>query len=78
MANGTIDKWKVRLVGNGDIQKPRDYNDISSTVIDSASIRLALGIAAKHDLEFAVLDIPTAFLGCPLHETLYIPLSECE
>jgi hypothetical protein len=78
MANGTIDKWKVRLVGRGDLQKPGDYNDITSPVIDSASIRLPLGLAAKHDLEIAVLDIPTAFLGCPLHETLYMRLPEAE
>jgi len=78
MANGTIDKWKVRLVGRGDLQKPGDNNDITSLVIDSASIRLALGLAAKHNLEIAVLDIPTAFLGCPLHETLYMRLPEGE
>jgi hypothetical protein len=66
MANGTIDKWKVRLVGRGNLQKPADYNDITSPVIDSTSIRLALGLAAKHDLEIAILDIPTAFLGCRL------------
>jgi len=70
IANGTIDKWKVRLVGRGDLQKPGDYHDITSPVIDSASIRLALGHAAKHNLEIAVLDIPTAFLHCPLQETL--------
>jgi len=29
MANGTIDKWKVRLVGRCDLQKPGDYNDIT-------------------------------------------------
>jgi hypothetical protein len=78
MANGTIDKWNVRLVGHGDLQKPGHYNDITSPVIDSASIRLALGLAAKHDLEIAVLDIPTAFLRCPLHETLYMRLPEGE
>jgi len=78
MANGTIDKWKVRLVGHGDLQKPGNYNDITSPVIDSASIRLALSLAAKHDLEIAVLGIPTAFLSCPLHETLYMRLPEDE
>jgi len=76
MANGTIDKWIVRLVGRGDHQKPGDYNDITSPVIDSASIRLTLGLAAKHDLEIAVLDILTALFGCPLHETLYMRLPE--
>jgi len=78
LANGKIDKWKVRLVSRGDQQKPGDYNDITSPVIDSASIRLALGLAAKHDLEIAVLDIPTAFLGCPLYETLYMRLPDGE
>jgi hypothetical protein len=76
MANGTIDKWKVRLVGHGDLQKPGDYNDIPSPVIESASIRLALGLAANHNLEIAFLKILTAFLGCPLHDTLYMRLPE--
>jgi len=78
MANGTIDKWKVRLVGSGDLQKPGDYYDITSPVIDSASIRHSLGLAVSHDLEIAVLDIPTAFLTCPLHETLCMRLPEGE
>jgi len=41
-------------------------------------IRLALGLAAKNDLEITILDIPTSFLGCPLHENLYMPLPEGE
>jgi len=61
-----------------DLQKPGDNNDITSPVIDSAWIRLALSLAAKHDQEIAVLDIPTAFLGCPLHETLYMRFPEGE
>jgi len=78
MADGTIHKWKVRLVGRGDLQKPGDDTDITSPVIDLPSIQLALGLGAKHNLEIAVLDIPTAFLGCPLHETLsmYLPDGE--
>ena len=78
LPNRLIDKWKVRLVGRGDQQKPGDYNDITSPVVDSTSIRLALGLAAKHDLEIAVLDIPTAFLRCPLHETIYMRLPDGE
>jgi hypothetical protein len=78
VANGTIDKWKVRLVGHGDLQKPGNNNHITSPVIYSTSTRHALGLAAKHDLEIAILDIPTAFLGYPLHETLYMRLPEGE
>jgi len=71
MASGTIDKWKVQLVSRGDLQKPGDCKDITSPVIDLASIRLALGLAPNHNLEIAVLDTPTACLGCNLHGTLY-------
>jgi len=78
MANGTIDKWKVRLGGRGDLQMPGHYIDIASPVIDLASIRPALSCAAKHQLEIAVFHIPTAFLGCPLHETLYMCLPDGE
>jgi len=76
MANGTIDKWKVRLVGRGNLQRPGDYNDFTSLVIDLALIRLDLGLAAKHNVEIAILGIPTVFLGCPLHETLDMRLPQ--
>jgi hypothetical protein len=78
MANEAIDKWKVRLVGRGDLQQPSDNNDITSPMFDSASIRLAFSLADKHDLAIIVLDILTAFLGFPLHETLYMRLPEGE
>jgi len=71
-ANGQIDKWKVRLVCRGDLQKPGYYNQITSPVIDSASIRLALRLAAGYDLDIAILDIPMAFFHCPLHEILHM------
>jgi hypothetical protein len=50
LAKVQTEKWKVRLVGRGDQQKPGDYNNITSPVIDSVSVRLALGLAAKHDV----------------------------
>jgi len=78
MGNGIIEKWKVRLLSRGNLQKPGDYNDITSAVIDMVLIRLALGLPAKHDVEFTIPDIPTAFLGIPLHENLFLPLPEGE
>jgi len=76
MANGTIYKRKVRHVGCGDLQKPGDYNDITFPVNVSASIPLALGRAAKHHVDIAILYILTAILGRPLHETLYMRLPD--
>jgi hypothetical protein len=75
-ANGQTEKWKVRLVGHGDQQMPGDYNDFTSPVIDSASVRLALRLAAKQNLEITILAIQTAFLGCRLQETLYMCLPD--
>jgi len=36
LADVQTEKLKVRLDGCGDLQKPGDYNDITSPVIDSA------------------------------------------
>jgi hypothetical protein len=35
-----------------------------------------LGIATRHDLDIMILDIPMAFLGHPLEETIYMHLFE--
>ena len=74
VAHGTIDKWKVRHVGRGYLQKSRHSNVITTPVIDSASIWLPFGPAATHTLEITVLDNLTAILGGPLDETLYMCL----
>jgi len=37
-ANERIDKWKICLVCRGDLQKPGDYPNITSPVIDSVSM----------------------------------------
>ena len=71
---GAIDKYKARLVARGFSQDPDDYGEISSPVIDAAAVRYTLGFAAINDLEIAVLDVPTAYLGATLHEEVYIQL----
>lgn len=76
-ADGTTDKWKARLVGRGDRQvEGRNYGDIMSPVVDSTSICLVLGLAARHNHEIITLDAATAFPGCPLEETLYMTLPQ--
>jgi transposase InsO family protein len=78
-ATGEIDKYKARLIAQGFTQKEGldfDANAISSPVVDSSTIRLCLGLAAQHNLQIAILDCPTAFLGSTLHETIYLRLPE--
>jgi hypothetical protein len=78
-ATGEIDKYKARLIAQGFTQKEGqdfDGNAISSPVVDASTIRLCLGLAAQHNLQVAILDCPTAFLGSTLHETIYLRLPE--
>ena len=46
--------------------------------MDASIIRLALGLAVQRAMHMAILDVPTAFLGSKLHETIYMGLSECD
>ncbi|KAF3613949.1 hypothetical protein FXO38_35947 [Capsicum annuum] len=51
-ADGTIDKYKARLVGNGFKQKEGlDYFDTYSPVTRIMSIRMLIALAAVYDLE---------------------------
>jgi hypothetical protein len=72
--DGTIEKYKVRLVARGDMQSAEEYSEISSPVVDAEVVRLTLSEAARNDLEIAVLDVPTAYLGATLQEEVYLRL----
>jgi hypothetical protein len=77
--DGSIDKHKARLVARGDCQKEGiDYFDITSPVVDASIIRFALGLAVQRGMHIATLDVPTAFLGSKLDETIYMRLPECD
>lgn len=76
--DGSVDKYKARLVARGYSQNPEDYGEITSPVIDAAAIRYTLGYAAIHDLEIATLDVPTAYLGATLHEEVYMRLPDAD
>ena len=72
--DGSLDKFKARLIARGFTQNPEDYGEIMAPVVDAVAIRYSLGYAAKHDLEIAVLDVPTAYLGATLNEEVYLKL----
>ena len=76
--DGSINKYKARLVARGFSQNPADYGKITSPVIDAATIRYTLGFATVNDLEIAVLDVPTAYLGATLEEEVYLRLPDTD
>ncbi|GJX03417.1 retrotransposon protein, putative, ty1-copia subclass [Tanacetum coccineum] len=72
-ADGTIDKYKARLVIKGYRQREGlDYFDTYSPVTRITSIRMVLVIAALRNLKVHQMDVKTAFLNEDLEEEIYM------
>ncbi|KAK9052683.1 hypothetical protein SSX86_029313 [Deinandra increscens subsp. villosa] len=75
--DGSIDKYKARLVIKGYRQKEGlDYFDTYSPVTRITSVRLVLAIAALRKLEVHQMDVKTAFLNGELDEEIYMEQPE--
>ncbi|KAF3618126.1 putative UDP-glucose flavonoid 3-O-glucosyltransferase 6-like [Capsicum annuum] len=72
-ADGTIDKYKARLVVKGFKHKEGlDYFDTYSPVTRITSIQMLIALVAVYDLEIHQIDMKTAFLNGELEEEIYI------
>ncbi|GJW98685.1 retrovirus-related pol polyprotein from transposon TNT 1-94, partial [Tanacetum coccineum] len=72
-ANGTINKYKARLVIKGFRQREGlDYFDTYSPVTRITLIRMILAIAALRKLEVHQIDVKTTFLNEDLEEEIYM------
>ena len=75
--DGTIDKFKARLVIQGFRQKEGiDYFDTYAPVARISTIRLLVALAAIHGLEVHQMDVKTAFLNGDLEEEIYMKQPE--
>lgn len=71
--DGTIDKYKARLVVKGFRQREGlDYFDTYSPVTRITSIRMLIALAALYDLQIHQMDVKTAFLNGDLEEEIYM------
>ena len=76
-ADGSIDKYKSRLVIKGYTQrKGLDYFDTYSLVTRINSIRMIVAIAALRNLKVHQMDVKTAFLNGDLDEEIYMEQPE--
>jgi hypothetical protein len=62
--NGTIDKYKVRLVAKGYTQKEdNDFFDTYSPIVRLTTIHVLLSLAASHGLLLHQMNVKTTFLN---------------
>ena len=72
-ADGSIDKYKVRLVIKGYRQREDlDYFDTYSPVTRINSIRMIIAITTLRNLEIHQMDVKTTFLNGDLDEEIYM------
>lgn len=76
-AEGTIDRYKARLVVKGFIQKEGiDYDKTYAPVVRHSSIRLLIALAAKNDWNIDQMDVVTVFLHLKLDDEIYMELPD--
>ena len=72
-ADGTVDRYKARLVAQGYSQEEgMDYDDTFAPVARYSSIRSLLAIANQLNLEVHQMDVKTAYLNGDLEHEIYM------
>ena len=72
-SDGTVEKFKARLVADGNTQKYLvDFDPVFSSVVKPTTIRLALIVAAAQDYNIHQIDIRQAYLQAELKEELFM------
>jgi hypothetical protein len=75
--NGVVTKYKARITPKGFKQKHGvDYFDVFANTGKYKTLRVALSIAARTNMELRQLDVPQAFIQAPLEENVYMEMPE--
>nr|GEY05314.1 ribonuclease H-like domain-containing protein [Tanacetum cinerariifolium] len=72
-ANGTLSRYKARLVANGSSQQQGiDVDETFSPIVQPATIRTVLSLAVSRKWPIHQLDVKNAFLNGNISETVYM------
>ena len=73
LADGTLDKLKVRLVALGYTMRDGiDHNNIFAPTPRLVTLRIILALAAKENFELHEMDVSTTFLDWVMEEEVYM------
>ncbi|GKD52105.1 ribonuclease H-like domain-containing protein [Tanacetum coccineum] len=73
LADGTLSRYKARLVANGSTQLERvDVDETFSPVVKPGTIRTVLSLAASRYWPIYQIDVKNAFLHSDLSKTVYM------
>ncbi|GJX49132.1 ribonuclease H-like domain-containing protein [Tanacetum coccineum] len=72
-ADGTLSRYKTRLVANGSNQQHSvDFDETFSPIVKPATIRAVLSLVVSRQWSIHQLDVKNAFLNSDLSETVYM------
>jgi hypothetical protein len=74
LSNGSIDKFKARLVGRGDQQSSETFEDIFSPTPRIATVRLAIALSSTLKLKGRQIDFVGAYLNANVQQEIYMHL----
>lgn len=76
-ADGSVDKYKARLVARGFSQKPGfDYNETYAPVAKLVTLKILLAVANHEQMHIHQMDVKCAFLNGELKEDIYMQLPD--
>ena len=72
-ADGSIDKFKVRVVADGQTQRHGvDFDRVFATVVKMSTVRFVLAVATLRRMRLTSLDVRQAYLHAKLDRPLYM------